>query len=593
MKLNLYSFLSWMIVLLSIIILPLKPSLAAEEKKVFRFAVAPESAPQKIKDMLKEYPPFKNTKIGEDIYYFTRILKTSYNRDHMIMYVNTKKGSPDGKARLVPRLLYRSDSEGAWRAVPKVHSNGYLDKGKGISYALETKLISELSAFISDNIEEDPKGVLHIDDSEKLMKLKGNFVSEDPFYTYKQEVSKADDIGKYFAEMTTLEQGGGFCEVPGSFSSSAATFTSLLETISSKLKKDFLEKIMPDFTKRPTKTYHFSHNLLSKRDPITGKFARDIEVREYNSPDGKWRWSMAFDRKGRVWVDNLIQLAGNDATSYGTYSKITDVGVLGNKPIEYVVQSYQLKAGESQPLSYCFDEAEKICITGDELYLKLKKVYTPLMIKKFGWRNLFFDIIKESSLRDYNEIIEKYPQYCLELLDSSLSRPLSNLEKSFPSAYNKLKTLYPEYFKSITRTSTYGELLSSIKNNPRLNQIYSQEEDNFLKSLSAKIDIDELLPIKNARNNLYTIISNEDKNRKLLKAAIPEMLNEKNPQLSKKEIDSLLATAEIDDIEKLCFYQDITPVLSHLTPIKAFKKAIQAEATTAKGIKAKEEKKVK
>ncbi|MBF0297857.1 MAG: hypothetical protein HQK51_04010 [Oligoflexia bacterium] len=150
MKLNLYNFLSW-IVLLAIIILPLKLSLAAEEKKADPSASVPlYSSYPEVNYMLKNFPPFKSIKIGEDIYYFTRILKTSSERDHMLMYVNTKKGFLDGHAKLMPRLLYRSNSEGTWRAVPQVDKEGHLSKGKGISYALETKLINELSSFISD-----------------------------------------------------------------------------------------------------------------------------------------------------------------------------------------------------------------------------------------------------------------------------------------------------------------------------------------------------------------------------------------------------------------------------------------------------------
>ncbi|MBF0297856.1 MAG: hypothetical protein HQK51_04005 [Oligoflexia bacterium] len=344
-------------------------------------------------------------------------------------------------------------------------------------------------------IEEDSQGVLRID-RQKYDSLMQSFEHGGRFNSYNREVSIVADIKDYFTEMAILEQGMGFCETPYradrqirpflSLFSPTTNFTSLLETISYNLQKDFLKKIVADFTQRPTKTYHFSHSLLSKRDPVTGKLARDVEVREYDSSKGEWRWSMAFDRKGRAWVDNLIQLTDNDVRSYGTHSKIANIGVLGNKPIEYVSQSYQLNADERQALSYCFDEAEKICIASDELYLKLKKVYTPLMIKNFLWRKDFFDKIKKYSLNDYNEIIEKYPQYCLKLLDPDLSTPLSNLEKSLPKAYHKLETLYPEYFKSVTSISTYDELLSYIKRNPRLNQIYSEEEDNFIKSFSAK-----------------------------------------------------------------------------------------------------------
>lgn len=241
----------------------------------------------------------------------------------------------------MPRLVYRSLSDGSWRVTPGTdHWN--FSKGIGIHYTQETKL----DPLITEALEIRPvskrltgKEEKELLDSFNLFGLAIFQLSnpEKGIYTFSEEAQRFDDGG-------ILE---GFQRCPPGTCFTSMQWKNVSELIDSLNREgrenSLIRQFMPVFEKGPVHQYSLSHSLLSEKDP-SGALRKDVrvEVFEGQLKDRTVEWHFAKDREGRVWIDR-IRLQEVPLTSYGTDKEIIDSGILTNKPLEYRAQVQSLK----------------------------------------------------------------------------------------------------------------------------------------------------------------------------------------------------------------------------------------------------------
>lgn len=279
--------------------------------------------------ILPEMFPRQEIRIGSKTMYLSGVLKGS--RPHAVLYSTIEK---DGKQVTVPRMLYRSNSDGGWRVGYGITHGRYVKEAHAgqAHYTQETKLHPDIldALEVAEPIEDT--------NSEITGKLLDIFTTDKPgaieANTAESEISYYEDppTDAKFAPARRIS--AGYLETAIADELKAAGFGSIgdyFESLDGMF--DAMPGFVPDFTKLPTQTHAREHTMLGEIivDDYTGVYGNQAVV-----------WSMARDKDGAVWIEN-VRLANNEVSSYGNFTEIFDAGLLTNKPLEYPNQADGLK----------------------------------------------------------------------------------------------------------------------------------------------------------------------------------------------------------------------------------------------------------
>ncbi len=266
--------------------------------------------------------PKEELDINGQKFYMGEILQTPHYQQS-VMYVE-KNG------QMMPRVLYKSNSDGGWRSCPGYM--GVYSKGRGIHYTQETKPHRSIVEYF------DRKKESSVNYERDLIKEEFPVFTEsgkNPVNTYRNEVTKYNDNDalsgpKKFMPGVSFDKDRTFSKKGG--------VDGFIKSVN-KLPEGFT----PNFNSRPKRTVKIDHTLLT---PRTGEKIT-IETYEGELNGRKVDWNMAHDADGRVWIDS-IHFTDGKINSYGVQSEVINTGGLTNKPLEYYEQSGALDSEYAQ-----------------------------------------------------------------------------------------------------------------------------------------------------------------------------------------------------------------------------------------------------
>ena len=271
-----------------------------------------ESEAAKLLAETSEFSPRKEVTIDGRTFSISDVVRTG-KYDFAVMYTTIDN---NGRQVVVPRMLYKSQSDGGWRACYGVDSDDKVfvkwasDTGH-THYTQETKLhpviLDELGRA---EIRYDQTGDV-VSRLDTLFDTKGRYFQEldsrgevsyhrDPFIDEKLRTFRLISAGEMDEKSMERIRKMGF----SSFSEFFESFDGILSDI---------PEFVPDFLE-PESTTQRDHTLLG-----------EITINDYGAKIGTEDivWSVAYDKEGRVWIDN-IRLRSSGLTSYGTFAKIMD-----------------------------------------------------------------------------------------------------------------------------------------------------------------------------------------------------------------------------------------------------------------------------
>lgn len=284
-------------------------------------------------ELSRVLPMTSGVLIGERQMMLSDIVRSPGGRMHAVMYTELADG------RVAPRLFYKSNSDGDWRVSPHVEKwhdqdgKKHMRYSKGetmdYGYVRETRLDDDVrEALVQKEAGAKDWSAEYVD------WLTDKFTEQavGKNNTYEKEVngvefpdmtiprSKIEDAEK---NIMAFMPGHGFEPRNGR---TAAEVFAAAEIPFNK---------MPAFTKqlgRRTITQH----------PQLGEVVTEALV----SNDGRNVWHFSSDKKGRIWISGVTR--NNEATpsTYGTDAEVLSMGILDNKPVEYISQLQGLKEGQ-------------------------------------------------------------------------------------------------------------------------------------------------------------------------------------------------------------------------------------------------------
>lgn len=273
--------------------------------------------------MIPGLSPKYEVKAGDKTFYISDVLKS--HREVAVLYSTIER---DGHKISVPRLLYKSHSDGGWRVAYGVAKSGRLIKEAHrdghAHYTQETKLHNN----ILDQLETADK----VEDSQKYSwdKLKKLFSDLNQGHidinTAPEEISyvKNERIDRLMRPFRTVSAGYLTEEMLHTIHTAGhESFGDYIDKLNRTF--DTMPGFIPNFNYRPMRVSRREHSLLGP-----------TKIEEYPAIIGGKRviWSMAQDSAGRTWVDN-IRLENTKISSYGNYSEVFDAGIITSKPLEY------------------------------------------------------------------------------------------------------------------------------------------------------------------------------------------------------------------------------------------------------------------
>jgi len=303
-------------------------ALTTNEVTLLRNGAKSAAHPELTRELLNDTRFFPKDAITIDgrTFYLSSIIQTPKYKQ-AIMYTQL----PDG--RIVPRVLYKSNSDGGWRSTPGYEGwSGIYSKGIGVSYTQETKPHEAINRYFNTSN-------YIVTSQENVIKTKFNYVElqGDP----SQPISR---INTFTDEQKIYDDTGVLQEMqkypPGTYSKSVnhqgvqydgMSFTKAFRTMDFQAPE--LSGFVPNFHLAPETVEKSNHTLLGE---IT------LETYEGVLQGRPVKWVMAYDAKGRTWVDR-IYFADSKINSYGVYDEIINSGALTNKPLEYRSQAAQLQ----------------------------------------------------------------------------------------------------------------------------------------------------------------------------------------------------------------------------------------------------------
>jgi hypothetical protein len=284
--------------------------------------------------------PMEKVVVNDVVFFLGPKIIMNRSRYEMLVY------SIDQNGCVVPRLFYKSQSDGGWRVTPgsiqKARSFVYRkgnENHPNYHYVQETKLhpkILESIDKINEVVQYNDLNIfftglqlnyLGLGDNDYNVNY-GYSAMPDTLLTPIQEYKPSDTLK---LERIVIRNG----------KRETAKYNSYRELISSyneDLKKLKEIGFVPDFTSTPSRQFFINHTILSENENL-----KDISVNVYDGIlDGKpIEWHMAMDPHGRVWIDR-ISYKDCKVSTYGNCIDVIDSGILTNKPIEYRFQAEEL-----------------------------------------------------------------------------------------------------------------------------------------------------------------------------------------------------------------------------------------------------------
>lgn len=292
--------------------------------------------------LLQEFFPQQQVDVEGKSFLLTRVFDEG-DRSYAIMYTTIDKG---GHKIDVPRLLYKSLSDGGWRAAYGISESGRLIKeamGEDSHYTQETKLRPE----IVDALEQAE--VVRGGDRSLINKAKSIFLRNS---AYVAEIDTRDEISNFKSRYDRVLQpirklSAGQTEAQDLETVQRAGFDSIgayLQSLDSVFED--LPGFMPDYSQPPIQTTKREHSLLG--ETIIDDYPARLG-------DTELIWSMARDRSGRVWIEN-IRVKSAPVSTYGTSSIVFNGGILTCKPLEYQSQTGGLDRNERNDFDRQYDD---------------------------------------------------------------------------------------------------------------------------------------------------------------------------------------------------------------------------------------------
>lgn len=297
------------------------------------------------------------------------------------VYINNESGrdiiflwSQVERNNFIIKILYRSQSDGCWRAATPDTLNPF---GKGsVHYVQETKVHSKLTNILDlQSINDSTISNVHknftifkynsfSDKSEESNRIFSLFA----IMCNKYDTETLDSIDTHINfPKIYLECMPGMCFKINTLLKkyNCKNYTEYIENfINPELRKSsFLQ--MFNMRRNIVSEYNISHTILSEKIE-DGIYANDIIIRVYESKlnDRIIEWHMAVDKsENHVWIER-IRFKDTKINYCGVDSEFINSGILTNKPIEYTEQSTEL-----------IDSTERIIIPGHEKYSYI----TPLL----------------------------------------------------------------------------------------------------------------------------------------------------------------------------------------------------------------------
>lgn len=273
----------------------------------------------------ERFTPEAGIVLDNKIFLISKIMQSG-NRKVAAGYV----GASDGEGPLVPRLFYRSISDGGWRSTPGMRVDYHYSKGSGdLSPSFEdeyghyvqiTKPVEQITALLdgqmaAQQLGHGGEGEVDACDFLTPMEMHQLFsqdmIEDEQMYTLADEVTLSRVEG---AGLDAFLSGVGF----------KRPFEAREELEAMELPDGF----EPDFTLEPVSAYAAEHTLA-------GPTA--VEVYEAMLQGRAIKWHMAHDTENRVWVDR-ITYSDEKVTTYGTRSEVLLAGALSAKPFDYMRQ---------------------------------------------------------------------------------------------------------------------------------------------------------------------------------------------------------------------------------------------------------------
>lgn len=305
---------------------------ASNKNEVFNHLGKESSATNALMKMYEFFPRQKIEIDGREFLLSDVVQSSRYS--YAVMYTSITKGN---KPMIVPRFLYKSQSDGGWRVGYGIDEKGRFIKEadkKEWHYTQETKLDPKIlealdnSGAITNNGQDLEKHLLSIFSTQNAFSDESDSRHEISYY-------HNPDIDALIAPVRYLS--AGFLDKEGSEKLKDAGYRSVGDYLNRlDIVFDKLPGFMPDFHQPPLTIEKRGHTLLGQ-----------VNVEYYPAHLGSEPivWSIASDQHGRVWIDN-IRLVNNKVSSYGTSSRVFDAGVLTSKPLEYAEQSSGLTDNE-------------------------------------------------------------------------------------------------------------------------------------------------------------------------------------------------------------------------------------------------------
>lgn len=256
----------------------------------------------------QNFQPTGSLQIDGKEFFVGKVIKSTATRDQSVMFY---KGS-DGK--MMPRVLYKSQSDGGWRVCPGVEPGPVYGKGKGIHYTQETKPHRSIVQYL-----EEAEAVNHI-----------GFYKGDIIYDYFNIGVRSAAWNTFDRELQKYEDRGVLFQFqrfqPGHFTKAELGSVDLAqEFMSIDFSKSGVREFVPNFESIPVRVDKQKHTLLGVIN--TESYSASLNGRPVE-------WVMAYDRSGRVWIDR-ISFLDNKINSFGISPEVIDSGFLTSKPLEY------------------------------------------------------------------------------------------------------------------------------------------------------------------------------------------------------------------------------------------------------------------
>lgn len=240
---------------------------------------------------------------------------------YIVGYVKT-----EGSSVVIPRLFYKSQSDGGWRATPGIESDGRISKGHVDSHGGYVQLTKPAESIMQmlEFVEDHHMTGRTLGSNELIDYFGITRQSNEGVQSFEHEVTPhyLHDVESYYGLYESFSPGTGYLTDP-------IEARSRIEHM--QLPHDF----EPDFTAPPIKRFTTNHSLA-------GKVGVSVYRTDFQGQPTDWH--IVEDAGGGVWLDKVV-LDDGKVTSYGTAQNVELLGALSAKPFEYATQTKNMVPG--------------------------------------------------------------------------------------------------------------------------------------------------------------------------------------------------------------------------------------------------------